>query len=154
MGVEVRGKPEVQSRPAGQQTRGQIERDAVDEVAQHQAAARIAMGDQGQRRQEVLAELTVGGPWLGWRRHLEGERIDEDRPAAVELDVVGARVLEPHPGVEGPRLDLEGEEGRLLQLGERPLVGIRDEVEEPRPDDGHRPGARRVGERHLLVIDQ
>ena len=111
-------------------------RDAVDEVAQHETAARVAVRDQRQRGKEVLAELAIGRPWLGRRSDLEAEAVDQDRSTGVELDVVRARVLEPHPGVQGARLQLDGQERGLLQLRERPLVRIRDDVDHARPDDG------------------
>ena len=40
------------------------------------------MRDQRKRRQEVLAELAVGGPRRLGLRPLEGERVDEHRSAA------------------------------------------------------------------------
>ena len=46
----------------GSDTRGEIERDAVDEVAQHESAAHVPVGDERQGCEEVLAELAVGGP--------------------------------------------------------------------------------------------
>ena len=132
MEVEVGRQPQVEPRPAGKQPRGEVERDAVDEVAQHEAAARVAMRHERQRREEVLAELAVRRPWLGRLGDFEAEAVDEDRPPGVELDVVGARVAQPHSRVERARLDLEGQERGLLELREGPLVGIRDELDRPR----------------------
>jgi hypothetical protein len=111
------------------------------------------MRHQGQRRQEVLAELPVGRPRLGWLGHLEAEAVDQDRPSRLELDVVRARVLEPHARVEGPRLELEGEQRGLLELGEAPFVRVRDDLHGPRSHDGDRIGQGRELERNLGVLD-
>ena len=141
-GVQVQVGEQARPEPgaAGHQARGQVDRDAVDEVAQHQPAARVAVGDQRQRRQEVLAELAVGGPGLGWITLLEGEGVDQDRPAGIELDVVGAGVLEAHPGGKRPTLQLEGEQRGITQLAEAPFVGVGDQRQLARPQYGHRIG--------------
>ena len=149
----MRRYAKVEPGPPGQQSRGEIERDAVDEVAQHQSAAHVPVGDERQGCEEVLAELAVGGPGLRWRGNLEAEAVDEDRAAGVELDVVGAGVLESHPRVKGPRLQLEGEERGLLQLGEGPLVRVGDEPDRARADDGHGVGPRGQVEGDVLVLD-
>jgi hypothetical protein len=61
------------ARAAREQPRGQVERDAVDEVAQQQPQPRVAVRDQRQRRQEVLAELAVRRPRLRRLGNLEAQ---------------------------------------------------------------------------------
>jgi hypothetical protein len=51
-------------------------------------------------------------------------------------------------------LEVEGQEGGVAQLAERPLVGIGDEVELAGPDDGDRVRQSGRGERRLVVLDQ
>jgi hypothetical protein len=122
--MEVRAEPERESGPRRQQPGRVVERHAVDEVAQQQAAARVAVRDQRQGREEVLAELAVGGPRVGRLGDLEGKAVDQDRSPLFELNVEGAGVLQPHPGREGARLELKRQQRRFAQLAERPLVGV------------------------------
>ena len=62
VGVDVRTEAQVPARPAGQQPRREVERDAVDVVAQHQPEPDVAVGHERERREEVLAELAIGDP--------------------------------------------------------------------------------------------
>ena len=97
--------------------------------------ADVASGHQGQRRQEVLAELAVGDPRRAVLERLERERVDQDGPGVAELDVVGGGVLE-RPAV-GDRVELgvERQERRVAQLAEGPLVRIADELDRLGRDD-------------------
>ena len=83
----------------------------------------------------MLAELPIGHPWLTLIVALEGEGIDENRPAPSELDVVRTRVFETHPLVECFPLKLESQEGGILKLAETPFVGIRHEFDSLRHDN-------------------
>jgi hypothetical protein len=74
------------------------------------------MRHERQRRQEVLAELAIRLPRLVGLCALEGEGVDQDRLAVLELDVVGARVPEGHPARAGHGLGAQREECRVLQL--------------------------------------
>ncbi len=59
MQVDVRAEPEGQPRPPGQQPRREVQRDALEVVSQEAPETDVDAGHQRQRRQEVLAELTV-----------------------------------------------------------------------------------------------
>ena len=90
-------------------------------------------------------------------RALERERVDQDGTAAVELDVVRGGVAEGEPGcLRRDRLCLERHQRRILQLLERPFVGIRDEREllradAPRGRSRERAASAEIG---LVVADQ
>jgi len=84
----------------------------------------VSVTHQGQRRQEVLAELPVGYPRAALPVPLEGKRVDKDRLAFHELHVVGAAILEGHPELEGFPLDVERGEGCVFELAETPLIGV------------------------------
>ncbi len=153
--VDVAAEAEREPGPRGEECRREIERDAVEVVAEQPAEPDVPVRHERQRGEEVLAELAVGDPRRPGRGPAQRQRVDEDRPAAIELDVVRARVAELEPGLDGSSLDLEREQGRGLQLAEGPLVGIRDERDRLGPDDGERD--RRIGgEREIdrLVRDQ
>ena len=61
-------------------------------VAQQEPEANVPPGHQREWGEEVLAELAVGDPRRAGLGSLKGQRVDEDRAAAAELDVVGGRV--------------------------------------------------------------
>ena len=82
----------------------------------------VAVRHQRQRGEEVLAELAIGDPRRPLLGPLERERVDEDRPAAPELDVVGGGVAERESALERERLGLEGQERGVPEHPERPLV--------------------------------
>jgi len=75
----------------------------------------------------MLAELAVSHPWRAFLVGREGQGIDEYGVALMELDVVGAGVLQAHTLLQGQTLDAQGGQGGVLQLGKAPLVGITDE---------------------------
>ena len=127
--MDMRPEAEIPARPAGQQPRGEVERNPVDEIAQHQPQPDVAVRHQRERREEVLAELAIGDPGRTLLCALEREGVDEDRPAAPELDVVGGGVAEREALLERERLCVERQEGRIPEHAERPLIGIRDEVD-------------------------
>ena len=154
-GVEMEvGQQPAQPGPAGQQAGGQVQRQAVDELPEHQPAARVAMRHERERSEEVLAELPVRRPRGGQIGDLEREAVDEDRSPAVELHVVGRRIAQPHPGSQRAALNLQGQEGGLAQLGERPLVRIGDQGELARPNDERRAGDGREVARGLVMGHQ
>ena len=62
MQVEVGAKAEPQLRASRQQRRREVERDAIELVAEHPAHPDVAPRHQRQGRQEVLTELLVGDP--------------------------------------------------------------------------------------------
>ena len=72
-------------------------------------------------------ELPVRGPGLPFLIRLEGERIDEDRLAAQELHVcISGHILQRHAVLKGKVLEVERQQGGILQLAETPFVRIRD----------------------------
>ena len=152
--VEVRQQAEVQPGPPRQQLAGQVERDAVRVGPQQARQPDVALGDQRQRRQEVLAELAIRDPRRAVLVRLERERIDEDRPGLAELDVVGGGVLELPAVGHRVELGVERQQRGVAQLAERPLVGIADELDPLGPDDGVRLGALGALDRHGLVRDE
>ena len=118
-----------------QQGRGEVERDAVELVPEHPAHSHIPAGHQRQRRQEVLAELLVRDPRRIRGQPLERQVVDEHRLDAPELDVVRGGVLERPALREAAAWTSEGQERRVLELPERPLIGIADEWHHLGPDD-------------------
>ena len=120
-------EPRAEFGPARQEPRRQRERDAVEVRHEELVEAGIDAAHQGQRREEVLAELAVGDPGLPLGIRLERERVDEDGLRAAELDVEPAGVLQRHPPRHGPSLDLQRRQRRRLELAEAPLVGVADE---------------------------
>ncbi len=140
--------------PPRQQTTGEIERNTVNIAAQQLVEPDVDMGHERQRRQEMLTELSIGDPGITRLSDLEGQGIDQHRPAFQELDVVGAGVLERHAVLEGLELDVEGRERGVLERGERPLVGIRDEWNEPWLDHLVGPGFQLGGGMCFLMADE
>lgn len=53
--------------------------------------------------------------------------VDEDRPHADELDVVGAGIRQHDTRIECVDLDVEVQQGSSLEQTEGPLVGVRHE---------------------------
>jgi hypothetical protein len=114
-------------------------------IAQHEPEARVARRHEGEWHQEVLAKLLVRSPRRAIVVALEREGIDEDWTPGRELHVVSARVAKYEAPLERTQLDVECEQGGVLQLTEAPLVRVRDERDDVRRDDGVR--FRRQGER-------
>ena len=125
--VKVGCQAGAEPRATRQQLACQVERNPVHELRQQQPEAWVASRHQRKRRQEMLTELAVRLPRRVRVEPLEGERVDEDRPAIRELDVVGAGVAQGHAVLLRQRLGLERHQGRILELGEGPLEGKRDE---------------------------
>ena len=140
--VEVRQEPEVEPGPPRHEALGQVERDAVGVGAEERREPDVAVRHERQGRQEMLAELAVGDPRRSVLVGLERERVDQDRPGVAELDVVGRGVLERPAGGQRLELDVQGQQRRVLELAERPLEGIRDELDLVGPDDGTGVGRR------------
>jgi hypothetical protein len=122
--------------------------------AEQVAQVDVDPAHEGQRHQEVLAELPVGRPGRTFLPRLEGERVDEDRPAALELDVVGAGVTEGHAPAECPLLQLERQQRRVPELAEGPFIRIGDEVDGLRAEHGRRVRAGREVQGDGLVRHQ
>jgi hypothetical protein len=59
MRMDVHEQTRLQSRPPGQQARGQVQRHAVDVLAQQRTQPDIAPSHERQRSQEMPAELPV-----------------------------------------------------------------------------------------------
>jgi hypothetical protein len=153
--VEVAGEAQVEQRPARQQPGREVERDAVDVVAQQAAQPHVAVGHQRERGEKVLAELPVADPRRAGRRGLEREGVDQHGPATMELDVVRGCVPEREAVGHRQALGLERCERRVLELPERPLVGIRDESDGLGADDGvSHGGIGRLGHGGRLVGDE
>ena len=83
-----------------QQFRGQINRYSVNPVFQQLVEPDICIRHQRQRREKMATELTVGYPGLALHGKIKGERIDQHRLPAQELDVICARVLEDHTAIQ------------------------------------------------------
>ena len=136
--VDVGGQAGVEPRPPRQEAGREVERDAVHELRQERPEARVAAGHEGQRCREVLAELPIRLPRGAAVRLLERERVDEDRAAVKELDVVGGGIAERHPAALRLLLGAKREERRVLELGEGPLVRVGDEPDLLRRNDRQR----------------
>ena len=87
----------------------------------------ITSENEGKEIIEMLAELPVRHPRPTFLVSLERKRIDHDRAAVHELDVIRAGILERHLVSQREPLHAKRQQGRVLQLAEAPLVGIRDE---------------------------
>ena len=135
-----RPRPRLNRVRAGRSARREVQRDAVEVRSKKAAEADVAAGHQRERRQEVLAELAIGDPRSARLCRGDRERVDEDRTALGEQDVGRARVAEREAGGSRFGLDVERQEGRVAEHPERPLVGIRHELDLRRPDDGVGPG--------------
>ncbi len=123
-GVQEQVHQQRQLETAGerQQPDRQVERHAIDIDPHQLPQAHIHVCHQAQRRQKMLAELAISHPRLAWLVDFEGERIDQNRATLVELDIVGAAVLERHAMLQGAFLDLQRSQGRILVLAEAPFV--------------------------------
>src|SRR3972149_4698713 len=90
----------------------QVERYAVDGQPQELTQPDVAAAHERQRRQEMLAELAIGDPRIAFPIDLERQGVDQERAAAMKLNVVGAGVLERKAARQRPLLDIERREGR------------------------------------------
>ena len=111
-------------------------RDAVDRAAQPRLERNALRRLQEQRIQVEHAELAIADPRLALAQALERADVDEHRPGALELDVVGRRVLEDEIVVERVQQQVELQERGVLQHREGPLVRIRDERDALVPQHG------------------
>ena len=143
-----------EARAPREQPRREVERDAVQMALQQRAQADIGVGHDRQRRQEVLAELAIAHPRKARLVALERQGVDERGATLVQLKVACAGVLERQAVVQRPPLHMQGCQGGSLELRERPLEGIGNELELRGPDDGC--GIGRGGEAQLdgLVRDE
>jgi hypothetical protein len=82
---------------------------------------------QQQRVEVEHAELAQAHPGLALAQALERADVHEDRLRALELDVVGRRVLQDQVVLQRGEQQVELEQRGVLEHRERPLVGIRDE---------------------------
>ena len=120
-------KGDAAAGPEGKEGRGQVEREAVEVDAEELAQPDVPQRHQGEGGQEMLAVLAIGGPGLAFDGLAQGQGVDEDGPAAPELDVVGAGVDQRQAPPQGALFDLQGGQRGVLELAEAPLVGIGDE---------------------------
>ena len=67
---------------SGRSAAGQVERDPVDVRPRELVEPDVGQAHQGQRGEEVLAELAIGDPRAPLAVGLEREGVDEDRPPA------------------------------------------------------------------------
>ncbi len=74
----------------------QVEGDPVQVDPQQLGQPDVPKAHQRERRQEMLAILTVGRPRFPFDGPAQGQGVDEDGPAAQELDVVGAGIDKGH----------------------------------------------------------
>jgi hypothetical protein len=102
-------------------------RDAVDRPAQPGVERHALHRLQQQRIQVEHAELAVADPGLALAVALERADVDEHRPRALELHVVGRGVLEHEVVLERGEQQVELDQRGVFQHRECPLVGIRDE---------------------------
>src|ERR1051325_6490110 len=93
---------------AWEQAACKVEWNAVDVRAQHLPQPDVGSAHQGQRSEEMLTELPIGGPGAALLIALEGKRVDHHRLSGPKLDVVGAGILERHPEPKRLFLDLKG----------------------------------------------
>ena len=101
--------------------------DAVQAAPQPGLVGDPAEGAQHERVEVEHAELAVADPRLAGPQRLEGADVDERRPRAAELHVVGRGVLQDQVARQGGLQQLELQERRVLEHPEGPLVGVRDE---------------------------
>ena len=100
-----------------------------------------------QQRIEVEhAELAVADPRLALAQPLERADVDEHRPRALELHVVGRGVLEDQVVLERRQQQVELQQRGVPQHRERPLVRVRDERDALVAQD-RRPARGRAGRR-------
>jgi hypothetical protein len=149
--MQVNQEPRLQPRPERQQRARQIQGHAIEFRPQQTTEADVDAAHQREWRQEQLAELAVRDPRRSRLQALERQRVDQHGPAVLEQHVVRRRVLERHPVIERRPLQPQCQEGRVLQLAERPLVGIGDELHARRLDDAVRTAVGRELGAHILV---
>ena len=102
MEVDVRREAEVEAGPARQEAAREVERDAVEVLAQERREPDVADRHEREGREEVLAELAVGDPRAARLGRLEREGVDVDRPPRPALrrersplprEAAGARLI-------------------------------------------------------------
>ncbi len=102
-------------------------RDPVDRAAQPGVERHALRRLEQQRIQVEHAELAVADPRLALADPLERADVHERRARALELDVVGRRVLQHHVVLERRQQQVELQQRGVLQHREGPLVRVRDE---------------------------
>src|SRR5207248_3159833 len=124
---DVRERTAAEAVPGREEVPALLWRDPVDSAAQPWLEGHVLPGLEEERVEAEHAELPVARPRLALAQPLERADVDEDRPGAAELDVVGRRVLEDQAGADRATHELELEEGSVAQHPERPLVRVGDD---------------------------
>ncbi len=132
----------------------ELERDTVEIRAEEHARPNVLFAHQEQRHEEVLTELPVRHPRRAFNSGLKREGVDEERTAVTELHVVGAGVPEHEVARKGAILDRERQERCVLELAERPFIGVGDERNPLGLEHRARLGRRGVVERRLVVRNE
>ena len=86
-------------------------------------------GPQEKRVQELHAELALPDPALALAVWHDRQMIDEDRPGAPELDVIGGGVGQSEAVGEQLGVEIEVQQRGRLQGRKGPFIGIGNEVE-------------------------
>src|SRR5207248_1682230 len=133
---DVRQRAAAEAVPRREQVPALLWRDPVDSSAEPWLEGHVLPGLEEERVEEEHAELPVARPRLALAQPLERADVDEDRPGAAELDVVGRRVLEDQAGADRATHELELEEGSVAQHPEGPLVRVRDDRYDVVLEDG------------------
>ncbi len=107
MQVNVRAKAKAKTRARRQQPGSQVQRHALEVVAEHSTQSRIDTRHQRQGRQEVLAELSIRDPWLAGGQALEREMVDQHRRDAAQLDVVRRGITQREASLDRGQLDVQ-----------------------------------------------
>ncbi len=142
--IQVREQPEVQPRApraadALARSSGTPSGSARSSVASRMS--RQAMSASGARKcSQNWRYATHGAPSSCGSSDSESMRIGRPR---AELDVVGGGVRSVQPASRACELDVEGQQRSVAELAERPLVGVRDELDGFGPDHRARVARRR-----------
>jgi len=66
----------------------------------------------------MLAKLAVCHPGGSFFITLKGKRVNKDRPAIKELDIVGGGIFQHHPLLQGEAANLQGQQSSIFQHAE------------------------------------